>query len=128
MNWSRPSYIPEAPSWPQNGTKIAIVIATDGMPSDREGYSHASMRQELVDALRSMEGLPVEIVVRLFTDEEDVEDSYFHFCISTMAAAAAASSHHLPFCCWRLPRIFCISSSAAALIAAAGDRRIRTSR
>lgn len=60
------------PQLTQNGTKIAIVIATDGMPSDEEGYSYASVKQEFVDALRSMEGLPVKIVVRLFTDEEEV--------------------------------------------------------
>lgn len=55
-----------------NGAKVAVVLATDGLPSDAMGYSNASVKQEFVSALRSLEGLPVWIVVRLCTDEEDV--------------------------------------------------------
>jgi Mg-chelatase subunit ChlD len=55
-----------------NGTKVAVVLATDGLPSDAQGYSNDSVKHEFVSALRSLEGLPVWIVVRLCTDEDDV--------------------------------------------------------
>jgi Mg-chelatase subunit ChlD len=55
-----------------NGTKVAIVLATDGLPSDAQGYSNDSVKSDFVSALRSLEGLPVWIVVRLCTDEDDV--------------------------------------------------------
>lgn len=54
------------------GAKVAIVLATDGLPTDAQGYSNSFARQQFVDALRSLEGLPVWIVVRLCTDENDV--------------------------------------------------------
>jgi hypothetical protein len=55
-----------------SGTKVAIVLATDGLPSDSQGYSNDFVKREFVSALRSLEGLPVWIVVRLCTDEDDV--------------------------------------------------------
>jgi hypothetical protein len=54
------------------GAKVAIVLATDGLPTDAYGYANSSARQQFVDALRSLVGLPVWIVVRLCTDEDDV--------------------------------------------------------
>jgi Mg-chelatase subunit ChlD len=56
----------------QNGTKVAIVLATDGLPTDAQGYSNSVVKQEFVDTLRSLEGLPVWIVVRLCTDEDAI--------------------------------------------------------
>lgn len=60
------------PQLRQNGTKVAIVLATDGLPTDSQGNCNSMVKQEFVNALRSLEGLPVWIVVRLFTDEDDV--------------------------------------------------------
>lgn len=60
----------------QNGQKVVIVLATDGLPSDATGYSSRSDRNEFTNALRSLEGLPVWIVVRLCTDEESVVEFY----------------------------------------------------
>mmetsp|Transcript_27173 Transcript_27173/g.44910 ORF Transcript_27173/g.44910 Transcript_27173/m.44910 type:complete len:397 (+) Transcript_27173:237-1427(+) len=60
----------------ENGQKVVIVLATDGLPSDQFGVSNQSTRTEFESALRSLEGLPVWIVVRLCTDEEDVVDFY----------------------------------------------------
>jgi hypothetical protein len=51
---------------------VAIVLATDGLPTDTQGYTNATVKQQFVDALRALEGLPVWIVVRLCTDEESV--------------------------------------------------------
>jgi Domain of unknown function (DUF4149) len=48
-----------------NRAKVAVVLATDGLPTDAE-------KHEFVSALRSLEGLSVWIVVRLCTDEDDM--------------------------------------------------------
>lgn len=64
------------PSLRESGSKIAIVLATDGLPSDKEGFSKDSAKTELIEALRSLEGLPVWVVVRLCTDDDDVVDFY----------------------------------------------------
>jgi hypothetical protein len=58
------------------GQKVAIVLATDGLPSDRYGRSSNIQRNEFTQALRSLEGLPVWVVIRLCTDDDDVVDFY----------------------------------------------------
>ena len=55
-----------------NGQKVAIVLATDGLPTDAYGNSNEFTNQQFRDALKSLEGLPVWIVVRLCTDEEAI--------------------------------------------------------
>jgi hypothetical protein len=60
----------------ENGQKVVIVLATDGLPSNSSGITSQATRLEFENALRSLEGLPVWIVVRLCTDEEDVVDFY----------------------------------------------------
>ena len=50
------------------GKKVVIVIATDGLPTDERGYGGTSHKEEFVNALRLLEGLPVWVVVRLCTD------------------------------------------------------------
>jgi len=58
------------------GQKVAIVLATDGLPTDIYGNSNRSTKQEFKLALRSLEGLPVWVVIRLCTDDDDVVDFY----------------------------------------------------
>jgi Mg-chelatase subunit ChlD len=60
------------PQLRQNGTKVAVVLATDGLPTDSQGNSDSTITQEFVDALRSLEDLPVWVVVRLCTDQAEV--------------------------------------------------------
>jgi len=61
---------------------VAIVIATDGLPTSCSNYTSPvyggfeQTKQEFVNALRSLEGLPVWIVIRLCTDEESVVSFY----------------------------------------------------
>jgi Mg-chelatase subunit ChlD len=59
-----------------NGQKVVIVLATDGLPSDPTGVCSQATRTEFEIAMRSLEGLPVWIVVRLCTDEENVVEFY----------------------------------------------------
>lgn len=60
----------------QDGTKVAIILATDGLPTDSQGRCDAATKNDFTESLRSLQGLPVWIVVRLCTDEEDVVDFY----------------------------------------------------
>jgi hypothetical protein len=48
------------PSLLQDGTKVVVVLATDGLPTDYRGLSDQRSKQEFVEALRSLEGLPGE--------------------------------------------------------------------
>lgn len=59
-----------------DGSKVAIILATDGLPTDSRGVCDASTKREFTETLRSLEGLPVWIVVRLCTDDETVVDFY----------------------------------------------------
>jgi hypothetical protein len=58
------------------GQKVVIILATDGLPSNNYGASNKQTLNEFRDALRSLEGLPVWIVVRLCTDEDNVVEFY----------------------------------------------------
>ena len=58
------------------GQKVVIVLATDGLPSNEQGVSSSHTRMEFQNALRSLEGLPIWIVVRLCTDEDQVVEFY----------------------------------------------------
>jgi len=59
-----------------DGCRVAIILATDGLPTDSRGYGGAAIQQQFVEALRGLEGLPVWVVVRLCTDEENVVEFY----------------------------------------------------
>mmetsp|Transcript_4399 Transcript_4399/g.12620 ORF Transcript_4399/g.12620 Transcript_4399/m.12620 type:complete len:325 (-) Transcript_4399:365-1339(-) len=65
-----------SPELRRTGKKVVIVIATDGLPTDERGYGGHEHKREFVEALRLLEGLPVWVVVRLCTDEEEVVDFY----------------------------------------------------
>ena len=58
------------------GQKVAVIIATDGLPTDDQGYGGKAHQDQFVNALRMLEGLPVWVVIRLCTDEEDVVSFY----------------------------------------------------
>ena len=59
-----------------HGQKTVIVLATDGLPSDRYGQTSRHTMNEFKNALRSMEGLPVWLVIRLCTDDDETVDFY----------------------------------------------------
>lgn len=65
-----------APQLNAAGKQIAIVIATDGLPTDRNGRGGMHLQHEFIESLRSLQGLPVWVVIRLCTDEEDVVEFY----------------------------------------------------
>lgn len=65
-----------APTLRANGQRVVVCICTDGMPSDDAGYGGPEHQRAFVEALRSLEGLPVWIIVRLCTDEDEVVEFY----------------------------------------------------
>jgi hypothetical protein len=65
-----------APRLRRDGTRVAIILATDGLPTNPSGTCSSYTRDQFVEALRSLEGLPVWVVVRLCTDEKDVVEFY----------------------------------------------------
>jgi hypothetical protein len=64
------------PKLQASGKRIAVILATDGLPSDAQGYGGPEVTQEFIESLRALEGLPVWMVIRLCTDEDDVTEFY----------------------------------------------------
>mmetsp|Transcript_46219 Transcript_46219/g.56002 ORF Transcript_46219/g.56002 Transcript_46219/m.56002 type:complete len:415 (-) Transcript_46219:254-1498(-) len=65
-----------SPSLTAQGQRVAIIIATDGLPTDEQGYGGHGVSQDFVESLRLLEGLPVWVVIRLCTDEDKVVNFY----------------------------------------------------
>ena len=55
---------------------MAIILATDGLPTDSREYGGAAIQEQFLEALRGLERLPVWVVVRLCTGEESVVEYY----------------------------------------------------
>ncbi len=53
-----------------------MILATDGLPTDDQGYGGDDITKAFIQALRSLEGLPIWLVIRLCTDEENVTSFY----------------------------------------------------
>jgi len=58
------------------GSKAAIVLATDGLPTDEHGMCDQYTKNQFKEALKTLEGLPIWVVVRLCTDDDDVVEFY----------------------------------------------------
>lgn len=64
------------PKLQATGSQVAIIIATDGLPTDEMASGGQEQQKKFVHALRKLEGLPVWVVIRLCTDDEEVVDFY----------------------------------------------------
>jgi hypothetical protein len=68
------------PQLQADGMKVAVVICTDGCNHDykriRNGTGEPQLNQELREALESLQGLPVCVVIRLCTDYGQIVDFY----------------------------------------------------
>ena len=53
-----------------------VVLATQGLPTNERGETSHLVVQEFVDVLRSLEALPVWIVLRMCTDDDRAFDFY----------------------------------------------------
>lgn len=64
------------PSLVSEGKRVVIVLATDGLPSNSHGETSQIEKNMFSNALRKLEGLPVWVVIRLCTDDDDVVEYY----------------------------------------------------
>jgi len=58
------------------GQKAVVVIATDGKPTDENGFSTVYVTDLFVQSLRELLELPVWVVIRLCTDDENIVSFY----------------------------------------------------
>uniref|UniRef100_A0A7S4N3V9 VWFA domain-containing protein n=1 Tax=Odontella aurita TaxID=265563 RepID=A0A7S4N3V9_9STRA len=59
-----------------NGRRVAIIIATDGLPTESGDYDQKVACNNFVRSLKLLEGYPVWVVIRLCTDNLDVVNFY----------------------------------------------------
>mmetsp|Transcript_22940 Transcript_22940/g.60551 ORF Transcript_22940/g.60551 Transcript_22940/m.60551 type:complete len:260 (+) Transcript_22940:1685-2464(+) len=64
----------KADSLRAEGKQVVVVLATDGVPSNDSGYMNAQSKKDFQRALQTLQGLPIHLVVRLCTDEDEVGD------------------------------------------------------
>jgi hypothetical protein len=61
----------------ESGQKVAVILATDGLPTDTRGYADRRAREDFEQALQKLIlEIPVWCVVRLCTDDKEVIDYY----------------------------------------------------
>jgi len=65
-----------APQYEADGHKVAVIIATDGLPTDERGKGGQYAQREFIKTLKSLESLPIWIVIRLCTNRADVIKFY----------------------------------------------------
>mmetsp|Transcript_5021 Transcript_5021/g.6551 ORF Transcript_5021/g.6551 Transcript_5021/m.6551 type:complete len:504 (-) Transcript_5021:354-1865(-) len=58
------------------GQQVAIVLATDGLPTDALGDSTEQVKEEFIANLKALQSLPVWIVIRLCTNDLTVVNYY----------------------------------------------------
>lgn len=58
------------------GQKAVVVLATDGLPTNRYGEHNRTTMMDFKNALRQLEGLPIWLVIRLCTDDDETVDFY----------------------------------------------------
>ena len=63
-----------APELRARGQRVCVVLATDGLPTDNPHHVHGGPKAAFRKALNSLRGLPVWVVIRLLTDDEEVVD------------------------------------------------------
>jgi len=60
----------------EQGQHVVLIIVTDGLPT-APGHTAQAARQDLMRSLRQiMTSLPIKVVIRLCTDEDDVTEFY----------------------------------------------------
>jgi hypothetical protein len=65
-----------APMLRARGQRVVITLATDGLPTDAQGNGGSYEQKAFVEALRTLEQLPIWLVIRLCTNEEHVVEFY----------------------------------------------------
>ncbi len=66
------------------GKQAVVVLATDGLPTNEFGKSDAYTRDLFVKSLQKLEGLPVWLLIRISTDEEEAVVSRYTSCLAML--------------------------------------------
>jgi len=64
------------PALRSTGQRVVIVLATDGLPTNERGVCNEGTKAEFVRAFKKLEELPVWVVIRLSTDEDNIVQFY----------------------------------------------------
>ncbi len=56
--------------------KVTVVICTQGFPMDEHRTLSQTVQREFWSELNSLSKLPVKLIIRLCTDNEDARDAY----------------------------------------------------
>ena len=65
-----------APQSLREGKAVSVPIATAGLPTDPNGHHGPAVVQDFVEAIQSLEGLPLQVVFCLCTDDEHIVDCH----------------------------------------------------
>jgi hypothetical protein len=65
-----------APALYASDHKVTVVICTQGVPTDEHGASSKHVQHEFWHELKELSKLPVKLIVRLCTDNENVTNAY----------------------------------------------------
>jgi hypothetical protein len=60
----------------KKGLQAVVILATDGLPTSREGRTSYEINDQFIDALQTLQKLPIWLVIRLCTDDEEVVKFY----------------------------------------------------
>ena len=65
-----------APALHASDHKVTVVICTQGLPTDEHGASSKHVQHEFWSELKALSKLPVKLIVRLCTDNQEVMNAY----------------------------------------------------
>jgi hypothetical protein len=62
-----------------SGQFVTLILATDGIPSDEDGNMGPNQIDLFIHTLRILDNLPVVLIIRLSTDDEQVKNVSLNF-------------------------------------------------
>jgi len=71
---TRPHILLAKKSLQEKHQSVALILATDGLPSDENGRIGPGETELFINALKTLEHLPVILIIRLSTDDELVRN------------------------------------------------------
>lgn len=95
-----------APALNAHDQRITVVICTQGVPTDEQGTSTRAVQHEFWNELKALSKLPVKLIIRLCTDNEDVMNVYNKLdhqkesidVLDDYWGEVRPSRRHLPYC------------------------------
>jgi hypothetical protein len=66
----------EAPGLEANGKHVTVVVCTQGLPTNKEGRYSREVQREFQRELQALGELPVKIIIRVCSDDENVMDMF----------------------------------------------------